>query len=112
MPADLRCPPDPGGLPLLPVPRAHRPAARRPGPPLHGTLHPCRAAGRAGLGRPVCPGDRSGPGRPRARPGARRRLATPGTPRQAGRQPSARPWASWTASSSGCSTPTWPRSSP
>src|SRR6516225_7573984 len=87
MPTDLRCPPDPGGLPLLPVPRAHRPAARRPGPALHGTLHPRRAAGRAGLGRPARPGDRSRPGRPRARPGARRRLAAPGTPRQADGHP-------------------------
>src|SRR2546430_397145 len=87
LPADLRCPPARTRLPLLPVPRAHRPAARRPGPALHGTLHPRRAAGRAGLGRPVRPGDRSRPGRPRARPGARRRLAAPGTPRPADGDP-------------------------
>src|SRR5580693_2110068 len=45
---------------------------------------------------------------------ARALAPAPGGPRNftPGRRPSARPWASWTASSSGCSTPTWPRSSP
>ena len=76
-----------GRLPLLPVPRAHRPAARGPGAALHRPLHPRRAAGRAGLGRPVRAADRPRPGHPRAGPGTGRRLAAPGAPGPAGHHP-------------------------
>ena len=84
LPAGMHRPPDRSRLPLLPVPRPHRPAACRTGTALHRPLHPRRAAGRAGLGRPVRAADRPRPGHPRAGPGTRRRLAAPGTPGPAG----------------------------
>src|SRR6266568_340172 len=83
VPASVHRPPVRRRLPLLLVPRAHRPAARDAGTALHRPLHPRRPAGRAGLGRPVRAADRPRPPRPRAGPGPRRRLAAPGTPGQA-----------------------------
>src|SRR6266571_2507115 len=87
MPAGLHRPPARRRLPLLPVPRAHRPAARSRRTALHRPLHPRRAAGRAGLGRPARAADGPRPGGPRAGPRTRRRLAAPGTPGQAGGHP-------------------------
>jgi hypothetical protein len=75
-----RRPAERGRLKLLPVPRAHRRAARGTGTAVHRPLYPRRAAGRAGLGGPVRAVDRPRPGRPRAGPGAGRGLAAPGTP--------------------------------
>jgi site-specific DNA recombinase len=40
MPAVVRCPPDRGWLPLLPVPRPHGRAAGGPGAAVHRPLHP------------------------------------------------------------------------
>ena len=84
LPAGMHRPPDRGRRPLLPVPRPHRPAAGGPRGALRSPLHPRRAAGRAGLGRPVRTADRPRPGHPRTGPGARRRLAAPGAPGPAG----------------------------
>ena len=79
--------PDPGRLPLLPVPGAHRRAPGGPGAALHRPLHPGRAAGRAGLGRPVRAAGRSCPGRRCAGAGAGRGMAAPRAPSPPGDPP-------------------------
>jgi hypothetical protein len=84
VPAVVHRAPDPGRLPLLPVPRAHRRAPGGPGAALRRPLHPGRAAGRAGLGRPVRAAGRSRAGRRWAGAGAGWGVAGPRAPRPPG----------------------------